>query len=346
MRLALLPLFPLLMAWMAHAASDSVMLVDFENGIPKNKAGNPYVSQYEGESGKAAISLIKGGGFDGGACAQFEVTQGGLYAQFNAHNADGSRGFAREYVRRPADWKFDTYNRLGFWIKNPVNGGEMSRDGNAGLQVGTYMKRVKGADTHSDEAGGGHWYHLINLPNTNTWIHVIINPHPHHFRGANGNFEEKNQPHPTGEAGYNYFDALTRFYVNVPYVKAGPAPIVYQLDDFGFYREPYPENDDQIYGLAGTYVPAEGKFILTWSRDKDQNKIRHEVRYSDRNIHEIGWEAAKPAPAGLINPAGDQGYNGMYYVMVLKKAAGPIYFAIKPQNSKLFSQIMIPVPQG
>ncbi|MDB5047948.1 MAG: hypothetical protein JWO30_1019 [Fibrobacteres bacterium] len=349
MRLVPLLLVPfhLLLAWSAVSAQERQMLADFEGAtLPKNKAGNPYVGQYEGEGGRAKVSLVKGDGIAGGACVQFEVTKGTLYAEFNAHNADGSRGFAREYAANPSGWKFNTYNRLGFWIKNPVNGAVMATNGTGSLEFGTYMKRVDNADTHSDEAGGGHWYHIFNLPNTNTWTRVIINTHPHHFRGREGGFEEKNQPHPTDEPGYGYLDALTRFYINETHTGAGAASIKYEFDNFEFFREPYPENDEQVYSIAGTCVPAENRFILTWSRNKDENAVKHEVRYSARNIHEIGWNAATPAPGGIVTPPGWQGYNGMIYSAVLKKVTGPVYFAIKPENSKLFSQILIQVPQG
>jgi hypothetical protein len=343
--LALLLLIPLARAAFPQERAllvERMKLVDFESGIPKNKAGDPYVSQYEGEKGKARVSLLPGGGVNKGTCAVFTVTEGSLYAQFNAHNADGSRGFAREYAADPKGWKFDTYNRLRFWVKNPPQGAPFDKGGNGSFQFGTYVKKVQGADTHSDEAGGGHWYHILNIPNTGTWTQVLINSHPHHFRGANGGFEEKNQPHPTGEPGYDYFDALTRFYLNETHVSANGRALEYAIDDFEFFREPYQENDEQVYSLAATYVPAAGRFMLSWSRDKDQNAVKHEVRWSDKNIHEIGWAKAKPVPGCKSAPAGWQGYNGMTCTTELKKAAGTVYFAIKPENSDLFSQIAVP----
>jgi hypothetical protein len=335
-------LCPFLFATALAAAQDRVPLIDFESGIPGNKAGEPYVSQYEGEGGKARVSLMPGAGVHGGSCVRFEVTQGFLYAQFNAHNADGTRGFAREYVAGPDKWKFDTYNRMRFWIRCPAGATPLDSGGRGSIQFGTYCKRVGQADTHSDEAGGGHWYHHLNLPNAAAWTQVIINAHPHHFRGTNGRDEEKNQPHPTGESGYNYFDAMTRFYVNETHTTAAAgAPLAYDLDDFEFYRERFPENDEQIYSLTGTYVPKDKRFILTWSRDKDQNDLKHEVRYSDRDIHEAGWDAAKRVPGGLIAPPGSQGYNGMVWSGKLKGASGKVYFAIKPEGAKLFSQIAV-----
>ncbi len=333
----------ILSALVISSAQERAVLADFEAGIPRNKAGDPFISQYEGEGGKAEVSLARGAGVQGGNCVRFKVTQGTLYAQFNAHNSDGTRGFAREYAAGSGKWKFDDYNRMRFWIRCPKAGSTLDTAGKASIQFGTYCKRVTGSDPRSDEAGGGHWYHFLNLPDSGVWTQVIINPHPNHFRGANGNDEAKNQPHPTGEAGYNYFDALTRFYINETSAAASAErPLVYDLDDFEFYRESRPENDEQIYSLAGTFVPADSLFILTWSRDKNQNGIKHEVRYSDRDIHEIGWESAHRAAGGMVSPPGWQGYNGMFWKGKVKSAAGKVYFAIKPEGAKLFSQIAVP----
>ncbi len=317
-------------------------LENFNTGtIPVNHAGVNYVSQYEGEGGKSNVSLVADAG--SGFHLQFEVVAGSLYAQFNAHNLDGTRGFAREYVQNPKSWKFNTINRLSFWMKNPTNGSPLRTDGNFSLQMGTYVKRVTNADPMSDETGGNHWYHLANIPNTNTWTKIILNTHPHHVRGGVGSEEHGNQLHPTGEAGYNYFDALTRFYINETVQKFIDTPIIYQIDQFDYFQEPNPENDDQIYTIAATFVPAENRFILTWSRNKNEDAVKHEVRYSSRNIHEIGWAAATPAPLGIITPPGTAGYNGMVYSTTAIKFDQNIYFAIKPQNSKRFSQIDLPI---
>ena len=328
------------------AAGDLMKLLDFEGAaIPKNKAGEFYPDQYTGEGGQAKINLVAGDAiFD--KSVDFDVTAGTLYAEFNAHNADGSRGFAREYSANPTAWKFNTYNRLSFWMKNPVNGAPMSNDGTGSLEFGTYLKDVQNSDAYSDETGGGHWYHIFNLPNAGTWVYMVINTHPHHSRGTAGQLEEHNQLHPTGEANYNYFDALTRFYINETHTAATTAPIKYEFDNFQFYQEAYPENDEQVYSIAATYVPAEGRFVMTWSRPKDDNTIKHEVRYSTKNIHEIGWAAATPAPNGIITPPGWQGYNGMLYQTTGLKLTGTIYVAIKPQNSDLFSQITLTAPGG
>ncbi len=327
------------------SGADAIKLLDFEGAkLPVNKAGDPYPDQYTGEGGQAKVSQVVDNPFFGKSLG-FSVTAGMLYAEFNAHNPDGSRGFAREYVANPSAWKFNTFNRLSFWIKSPKNAAPLAEDGNGSVQIGTYIKTVANADMYSDEAGGGHRYHIFNLPNTNTWSYLVVNTHPHHTRGESGQREEGDQLHPTGEANYNYFDCLTRFYINSgdAEAKAG-SPINYAIDNFQFFQETYPENDAQVYSIAASYVPEQNKFILTWSRPKDENTIKHEVRYSTKNIHEIGWAAATPAPNGIIEPPGWQGYNGMVYSTAALKLSGTVYVAIKPENSNLFSQISFTLP--
>jgi hypothetical protein len=120
------------------------------------------------------------------------------------------------------------------------------------------------------------------------------------------------------------------------------------LDEFEFYQEPHPENDQQIYSLTGTYVAATNRIIVSWNRNKNDNTINHEIRYAFSSLHEIGWNAATPAPNGLARPLGDGGYNNMIYESTGLPLAGRslVYIAIKPQNSSVFSQIAIPLNLG
>jgi acetyl esterase/lipase len=332
--------------WLQHMGllrPPPLKLMSFDSEqLPRNKAGDPYVSQYKG-NGEATVTLEKEGGIRGG-CVKFEVTKGNFYPQFNAHNADGTRGFAREYIEDPGKWQFNTYNRMSFWIQTPPGARPLDRGGRETIQFGTFVKRITGEDTHSDETGGGHWYHLLNLPASGTWTKVVLNMHPHHLRGASGGTEHGNRPHPTGEENYNYFDTLTRFYLEA---MGRPAayPLVYRLDEFQFYCEPHPENDAQVYGIAASYLPAEKRLVLTWSRDKTQNQIPHQVRYAFESIHELGWDKATPAPGGTVKPPGDGGYNGMLYSTTDVSVAGrrAIYFAIRPEGAEQFSQIELPI---
>ena len=326
------------------AEKPTMTLLSFDGAsLPVDKAGASYPNQYQPE-GTAVLSLDQSDAVSGKSL-RFEVTKGRFYAQFNAHNPDGTRGFAREYVAQPESWQPDTFNRLSFWIQCPTNAVALRTDGRPNMDLGTYVKRIKDVDRRSDETGGNHWYHQLDIAPTGTWTKVILNMHPHHYRGANGQTEHHNQPHPTREPGYNYFDTLTRFYVSAEYGAPESYPAVYRLDEIQFYREGRPENDEQVYSIAATILPAESRLILTWSRDKDRNKVQHEVRYALSDIHDIGWDRALPAPEGIVSPRGWQGYNVMSYTTtkLLLAKRRVLFLAIKPADSKLFSQMDLPL---
>lgn len=296
--------------------------------------------------GTANVSLNSSDSITG-KCIQFDVTSGGLYAQFNPYNyalAAGFphvwRAFARDYSSNPVGWQFNTYNRMSFWIKQPTSAKPLYTDGEQNSNVGTYVKKVTNADTTSDEAGGDHYYHMLNLPNNGQWTHVILNMHPDHRRTDGGDVDPGYLPYPTTDTHgtYNYFDALTRFYI-----QDEDATGTFLIDDIQFYQETAPENDAQVSSLTGTYDPGNNELIATWNRLKDENDTNHEVRYSFSDIHQIGWNAATPAPGGIITPPGWQGYNGMVYDTTALSLAGHsvVYIAIKPQNSDTFSQIAV-----
>ena len=247
--------------------------------------------------------------------------------------------------RQPDKWQMNTYNRFSFWIKVPPAALPARTDGINNVDVGTYVKRVANPDVYSDETGGFHGYHGLNLPNTNTWTKVVLNMHPGHTRSTPGGIEEGNRPHPTDEPNYNYFDTLTRFYIAQESAAPTSYPATFALDEFQFYQEPHAENDDQVYGIAATVVPKENKLILTWNRNKDENDVKHEVRYAFSSIHDLGWDHATRAPDGILTPKGWQGYNGMLYTTdrLPLKNKQTLFLAIKPVNSRKFAQIELPL---
>jgi hypothetical protein len=327
-----------------------MVLLDFDgNGLAVNKAGDGYPTYYDGrrgarhEGGVFAASLSEIDAVKGRSL-QLRLTEGAFYAQFNPYDEAGNRSFARDYCRDPKGWRFNTYNRMRFWIKLPEGATPHRTDGRANLNVGTYVKRLRDPDPRSDEAGGDHYYHMINIPAVGAWTQVILNMHPDHRRGDDGGIDPGNLAHPTHEDEYNYFDTLTRFYIQD---ERAPAtfPADYLLDEIEFYQGPATENDEQVYSLTGTYLPQSNRFILCWGRRKNDTKVRHEVRYAFEDIHRLDWDEAKPAPNGTITPPGPGGYNGMVYDTTDLPLTGRkvVYLAVKPENSTLFSQIAMPL---
>jgi hypothetical protein len=327
----------------AGAASTTQMTLQNYDGssVPVNQAGETYPSFYGG-AGNGTISLNSSDAVSGKSL-QATLSSGYAQIQFNPYSIS-SRSFAREYVVNPSGWLFNTYDRMRFWIKVPQNQFPDAPPGQANYQIGTYVKRVTNPDNSSDETGGNHYYHHLNIPYTGQWTQVVLNMHPIDQRGGNGGTEWGNMPHPTGESQYNYFDALTRFYID-NLSNPGTYPATYLIDNIEFYKEPAQENDDQVYSIHGTYVPSSNRIYIGWMRNKDENSVNHEIRYAFSDIHQDGWSAATPAPNGVITPPGWQGYNGMVYDTTNLPLSGKtnVYIAIKPQNATLFSQVVIPL---
>lgn len=282
---------------------------------------------------------------DGKQSLQITVLAGTVYMQFYPYVDSAKRW---DYLRQwtlGSPWAFNTYNRLKFWIKVPP-GIQKASGGDRNFDFGTYL-RSQSAPTNSAESDNLHFYHWFNVPYTGQWHQVIVDNHPDHRRDdpAGGNDEQPVMINPTGEPGVNYFDAMTRVYVDF-HLNPSSYPADFLFDGFELYNEIRPENVDQIRALNGVYVPSTNEIIVGWRRNKNDNTINHEVRYSFQDIFTIGWNAATPAPNGLVAPLGYGGYNGMEWSTrsIALGTNKTIYIAIKPQNSTLFHQIAIPLP--
>ena len=170
--------------------------------------------------------------------------------------------------------------------------------------------------------------------------------YPDHERGVTGDPGE--QSYPTVDGGdpantYNFFDTLTSFYIAGEGDNPVNYPAEYRVDDIQFFKEPYLENDAQVHSLTATFVPTGNRVVVTWNTGWGDSGI-HEVRYAFSDIHQLGWNAATPAPDGSI-PLNSSGYAGRVYDTTALPLSGHsmVYIAIKPQNSNLFSQIAVPL---
>src|SRR5262249_519162 len=174
-----------------------------------------------------------------------------------------------------------------------------------------------------------------------------------HRRGDAGNVDPGMMTYPTTSTyggwdpanTYDYFDALTRFYIQESYNTPSNYPADYLIDNISFYKSSYQENDVQVYSLTGTYRASDNRLVVTWNRDKAEDTVNQEVRYPFPDIHARGWAAATAAPNGITPPPGRGGYNNMVYDTTGLSLSGHsvVYIAIKPQNSNLFTEIAIPL---
>jgi hypothetical protein len=342
--------------------SQGFILQNFDgSNVPVNGDGT-YPDEYSG-SGNATLSLDSSTAISGKSL-DVHLTNGRLTLEFNPYNYSGvpgfpdNRGFARDYGLNPSQWQYNTYDRMSFWVWMPTSDTSYVTDGSHDIEFGTYVKQLTNPDNTSDEAGGTHYYHELNIPNLGVWTQVILNMHPDHQRNDPGSVDPGVIAYPTSPAGgnggtdpastYNYFDTLTRFYFDEPYTPPSSYPTDYRFDNIQFYKSAYQENDTQVYSLTGSYQAANNRLVVTWNRDKAEDTVVQEVRYSFTDIHASGWAAATPAPSGSITPPGGGAYNGMVYDTTQLSLSGHsvVYIAIKPQNSNLFTEIAVPLNVG
>ncbi|AMV39250.1 Copper resistance protein CopC [Planctomyces sp. SH-PL62] len=297
-----------------------------------------------GEGGYGTLSINSSDSVSGSSLLN-HMTSGRLYLAW-WNNDGGQWNFARETKSDKAAWEFNTYNRMVMWVKMPELSQEYLTNGNMNVELGTYTKRITNEDPYSQETGGGHFYHQLNIPSLGAWTQVVINMYPDHSRGVSG--DPGSQQYPTVKGGdpantYNYFDTLTSFYLDMPYADPKRLPADYLVDNIEFMTVPYQENDQQVKSLTGTYVPGSNRVVVTWNNGWGDASI-HEVRYSFSDIHKSGWDAATPAPGGSI-PRNYSEYAGRVFDSSALPLAGHsmVYIAIKPQNSDLFTQIAIPI---
>jgi len=349
------------------------MLDSFEEGLrmmnPASEPHNQHLWQDvcpPGACSQASIAVTTEDSHDGGASLKYELTDAlagnaphgsSAYLRFRPEtDIDYGRHNASEYITS-GNWKFDTYNRMRFWVKVPPAFAKEFKAGwgRGNMNVGTYIRsshgRLRNSGAEESGIGGGHDYHGFNIPYTGAWHQIILDMHPSHSRGGPGWVEWGNTPYPTGENGFNYFDALTLFYVDFIGLAGGyhalsKYPAEFYFDDFEFYKDTNPENVDQVYSLNGVYVPADNRIYVGWSHPKYDEKTKYEVRYAFEDIYSLPnkWNGAAPAPKGTVSPAGGA-YNLMEYITRDIKVTGhdTIYIAIKPGNSALFREIALPV---
>ncbi len=250
----------------------------------------------------------------------------------------------RNLVTDPSTWPIGQVNRLRLWMKIPPTT-PTRPTGQFNFEVGTFLREVSAPYT-DPESNNWHFYHLMNLYGTGEWEQLILDTHPSHQRAANGNADRGDHRYPsTATPNYTYFDLMTWFYLDFPYVTWPSNPNDFYVDSVTPYIESAIENVDQVYALHAGYVPSSNLIRVGWNRYKDDSVTKHEVRYAFTDIHASGWNSATAAPNGVITPPDGGGYNGMEWSTNAINLSGRtmVYIAIKPQNSALFRQIAIPV---
>lgn len=258
--------------------------------------------------------------------------------------------YIRKFVNNPnldpnggtPAWPLNSINRLKFWIYLPAGISFNSVKGNHNFEFGTFIRDIS-APLVDGESNNQHYYHFFDFESSGTWEQVIVDNHPSYQRQAtnSGGVKEYGLEPQAANPGYNYFDLMTRFYLDFPYnAKVGD----YYVDDFEYYTEKYPEDVLRIRSLHAYYQPGTNKISVGWSRQSQDVSLVYEVRYAFSDIHASGWDAATAAPSGSVTGGPDGDYSTVKYSTTAINVSGKpmVYIAIKATGQTTFRQIAIP----
>ena len=336
-----------LVLWLlaAPALAQTILLDDFED--PEIRVADPRQerpevrllwNQYESDdTGTGTETVTTEQAYSGRQSLAVTIDDSRFSVQFRP--TDTTQHLMHEYVQPPEDWQLDTYNRMELWLMVPpgTTTGVGSTRGN--IYVGTY---VRCSTCKGYEGGGSHYYHFVDIPYTGRWHKIVLDSHPTTRRGLAGAIEPGDLPYPTGEAGWGYLDALTRFYIHATEALPSPYPQTLYLDAVRLYRDDRPENVDQIASMNVGYDPASDRYFLGWSRRKDEASNPHEVAWSYTDIHETGWDAA--TSGGSVVGPGNPAYPRMEWWSEPSAidSSQTVYFGIRPAGATLFRVIDYP----
>jgi hypothetical protein len=245
-------------------------------------------------------------------------------------------------------YKFNHYNRLSFWTKT-TNTTKMGLNAtHKNFDFGTY-NRSKTTSRSQFEDNNHHYYHYYNLPHYGVWHKIVVDWHPSHQRGLSGNQEHGEKEFVTGEAGINYFDSMTRFYLDMnsqEFLTESDLPKEIYYDHFLVYRDDK-EIVDETYSMHGCYVANSNLIHVGWSRLKTGGQLEYLVRHAFESVHDIGWDNATPSPEGAIQHEGGA-YNTMYYEtdQINVGSNSRIFIAVKPALSDHFREFEVRLDIG
>jgi hypothetical protein len=354
-------LLPIILALSAgEAMAQSYVLDDFEAGTrrivqPQSTADNLKYLWGLYSNGAGPVSIVTSDAHSGTHALQATQASGTnwqfqlyTYTEFLPGWTNGWK-YMRTFVNNPSmvptggvpAWPLNKVNRLRFWIKLPP--GYSLAFPNHNIEFGTYIRGLSTGENVA-ESNNQHYYHFFDLRSTGHWEQCIVDTHPDHQRGTSGGIEVPDNPDQVNDPfpGYNYYDMMTRFYIDIPYSAVRGDILV---DDFELYQETNPENTAQVRSLHAVYLPETNGIEVGWTRPANQAGIAHEVRYAFTSVHALGWANATVPSNTVVADQGNGGYNGMRWTGTAINLAGhdKIYIAIKPQNSSLFREITVPL---
>jgi hypothetical protein len=323
------------------ASAQSVIQDNFESGMRKIGGHNLW-DPYTGEGGAGATSVTTAAAHDGTNGLQQSLTSGTLYMHFFAN--DGTNWLFAHNMLQSGSWTTNKFNRMAFWVKHPATMPADSGNGH-NIELGTYV-RCSTCDPTTQNAGGSHYYHYYNVK-PGVWSYVIVDNHPQHNVGAGpGDPGVLTSPTSSGSA-WNYFDALTRWYWNAPYIKPTQYPATFFWDSVQFYVDPNVNEDvAHISSLEASFDPAANRLHVGFTRNASPDSTAdttYTARYAFSDIWQLGF--ANAALMGSVGPDGQGDYVNKKIESTSINLSGRsvVYIAVQKQGRSDFRQIALPL---
>lgn len=239
-----------------------------------------------------------------------------------------------------------TTNRMDFYLRTDgmtkisETGGANSIAGD-NFHIGTYLcwSGTGGGAGCPTEANGQHWYHYLTIQD-GAWIHVSLDRHPTHKRGAcsadvigcvagdNPSFIEY---------GKNYYENMNTMYFEIRYGQ--PSTTTMWLDEVGFDTVAN-ENEQSVTSLWVGYWPSEDSWRISWQDMSFQTASGYglgdgnffstfEIRYSTSPITNNNWSSATPISAELFSGASYTGSTNRAIVRRVSDSSPIVYTKFK-----------------
>ncbi|MDR4503180.1 MAG: hypothetical protein MRK01_00115 [Candidatus Scalindua sp.] len=242
----------------------------------------------------------------------------------------------------------NTTDRLSFYfkptgIKDPQ--ADSSNISTYNIHFGTYLcwpggSYGAGKDCPT-EANGQHYYHYLTV-NDDAWLHVLLDRHPQHKRGASLGEVQDNPASPK-----NYYEYMNSFYLEIR--QAQSSPTAYWVDEIELYTSNQDENDISITSVWVGYWPNTDKWEIgfndnSFSNYNNDSKSTFEIRYStalitntnyssaliiDPVYHEVGTTKQIKRPNSWKRPV----WTRFTLPDTIEVGGNRIYFAIKDVSS-------------
>jgi hypothetical protein len=262
--------------------------------------------------------------------------------------------FAHEFIEPqvyPPQVEFGKINRLRFWIKVPP-GVVYFGDEVENFEFGTFHRSFPG-NSGMQQEDGNHFYHFGNMKHRDgVWQQFIIDTHPQHKVGTTG-IDPGDMIDLYPGSGRTYLEHMASWYLDFPYQKKHEYPwpdgTEFRVAAPEFYEETRPEDVLYVSSLNGSFQPLSNNVHLQWQHMLGDTTSKYDVRYSDKDIHVIGWNAATDAPNGQGLGTKEGGYRTMDYEtteLVRSSSHKPddiLYLAVKKQGMETFRVFPMPV---